>query len=153
MNKTIEFTLNGIKYKKTVEMHWTLLRLLRDELQFTGTKEGCGDGECGACTVILNGMPVRSCLVLACEIDGVELQTIEDLAKHEKLDPIQQAFIDAGAVQCGFCTPGFIMATKALLNKNPKPDKEAIRKAFSGHLCRCTGYETIYKAIDLLCSK
>lgn len=149
MKKTLEFTLNNMKYKRDVEMHWTLLRFIRDSLGLTGTKEGCGNGECGACVVLLNGKPVRSCLVLACEIDGAHILTIESLSHGRELHVIQQAFLEAGAVQCGFCTSGFLMATKALLSHNSNPSKNDIATAFSGHLCRCTGYETLFQAVEL----
>ena len=153
MKKTIEFTLNGVKYKKGIEMHSTLLHFIRDEMGLIGTKEGCGNGECGACVVYINQKPMRSCLILACEIEGKEVTTIEGLGDGYELDVVQEAFIEAGAVQCGFCTPGFVMATKALLEINPKPEKKDIRKAFSGHLCRCTGYETLFTAVQLAASK
>ncbi|MCD6309790.1 MAG: (2Fe-2S)-binding protein [Candidatus Eremiobacteraeota bacterium] len=129
--------------------HLTLLRFLRENLGLTGTKEGCGNGECGACTVIVDGKPVRSCLVLAVEINGKKILTIEGLAKNGKLHPIQQAFIDANAIQCGFCTPGFIMATYSLLKRHPEPTEQQIRQALSGHLCRCTGYEAIFEAVKM----
>jgi len=127
----------------------TLLTLLRDEAGLTGSKEGCGNGECGACTVLLDGEPVRSCLVLAQEADGHDITTIEGLADNGVLLPLQQAFVDAGAVQCGYCSPGFLLAAHALLTTNPHPDRAAILAAFGGHLCRCTGYEAILEAVEL----
>ena len=127
----------------------TLLALLREEAGLTGTKEGCGNGECGACAVLLDDEPVRSCLVLAQEADGREVTTVEGLSDNGALAPLQQAFVDAGAVQCGYCTPGFLLAAHALLTTDPHPDRAAILTAFGGHLCRCTGYETIIEAVEL----
>jgi carbon-monoxide dehydrogenase small subunit len=147
--KTIEMRVNGMDYTILAYTHWTLLQLLRDHLGLTGTKEGCGNGECGACSVIFNGKIVRSCLILACEADKSEILTIEGLGKGKDLDLIQKAFIEAGAVQCGFCSPGFIMAAKALLMSHPNPTKKQISQAFSGHLCRCTGYETVFQAVEI----
>jgi len=149
MIKHIDFTINGEKRSADIPSHLTLLRFLRENLGLTGTKEGCGNGECGACTVIVDGKPVRSCLVLAVEINGKKILTIEGLAKNGKLHPIQQAFIDANAIQCGFCTPGFIMATYSLLKRHPEPTEQQIRQALSGHLCRCTGYEAIFEAVKM----
>jgi len=146
----IRFVLNGNSIQVEVAPHWTLLRLLREKLGLTGTKEGCGNGECGACTVLLDGMPVNACLVLAPKVEGREIQTIEGLGSRESLHPLQQSFIDHGAVQCGFCTPGILMSSKALLEMNPNPTKEEIRTAISGHLCRCTGYQQIIEAIEAL---
>lgn len=153
MQRTIEFTLNGMKYRREVHMHWTLLRFLRDSMGLTGAKEGCGNGECGACAVLLDKKPVRSCLVLACEIDGVDIVTIEGLGKGKELDLIQEAFVESGAIQCGFCTSGFVLATKALLLASPVPRREDVIRAFSGHLCRCTGYETLFQAVNLAVRK
>jgi carbon-monoxide dehydrogenase small subunit len=124
----------------------TLLEVLREELNLTGTKEGCGNGECGACTVIMDGRAVRSCLILGVEADGREITTIEGITESGELQPIQQAFIEEDAVQCGFCTPGFIMAIKAAIDNNPELNDEQMMEALGGHLCRCTGYETIFKA-------
>lgn len=130
-----------------VEPQQTLLETLRYDLGLTGTKEGCGDGNCGSCTVLLDGQAVNSCLVLAIEVDGQEITTIEGLCQGGKLHPLQQAFIDEGAVQCGFCTPGMILSAKALLDSNPHPTEAEVRLAISGNLCRCTGYEKIVQAI------
>ena len=131
-----------------VEANKTLLRVLREELALTGTKEGCGAGECGACTVIVDGKPVNACLVLAPELDGMHITTIEGLAKDGELTPIQQSFVDLAALQCGFCTPGFVMSATALLEETPHPTREEIIDAISGNLCRCTGYARIVEAIE-----
>ncbi len=143
----ITFTLNREPVSLEVEDHWTLLRVLRESLSLTGTKEGCGRGECGACTVIVDGKPVNSCLVLAAEVDGCEVLTIEGEMRDGKLSPLQQAFIDTGAIQCGFCTPGMVMSARALLMRNPDPSEPEIVEAICGNLCRCTGYEPIIRAI------
>ena len=143
----ITFTLNGESISVEVEDHWTLLRLLREKLSLTGTKEGCGRGECGACTVIVDGKAVNSCLMLAAEVDGCEVITIEGEMRNGNLSALQQAFIEAGAIQCGFCTPGMIMSARALLMRNPDPSEDEIIEAICGNLCRCTGYEPIIKAI------
>jgi len=145
--KAIRFSVNGKHYDITVPPHRTLLEVIREELGLTGTKEGCGVGECGACTVIMDGKTVNSCLVLAAEADGKEITTIEGLAQGDRLHPIQQAFIDHGGFQCGFCTPGMIMSAKALLDANPRPSEEEIRKGISGNFCRCTGYTKIIESI------
>ncbi len=150
MEQTIKFKLNGKSVEVSVPLHWTLLRLLREKLDLTGTKEGCGIGECGACTVLLDGTPVHSCLLLAPKVEGREVQTIEGLGNRESLHPLQQSFIEHGAVQCGFCTPGILMSSKALLGKNPRPTREEIKEAVSGHLCRCTGYHQMIEAIEAL---
>jgi carbon-monoxide dehydrogenase small subunit len=125
----------------------TLLRMLREKLSLTGTKNGCAAGECGACTVLMNGEPVNSCMVLAVECDGAEIVTIEGLAHDGRLDPIQKSIIDSGGVQCGFCTPGVLVASHALLNRNPNPSEAQIRDALVGNLCRCTGYVRIIEAV------
>ncbi len=143
----ITFTLNDETLTMDVKEDIRLLDFLRDELGLTGTKEGCGEGECGACTVIVDGKAVNSCLVLLPEIDGSEITTIEGLSKNGELDPIQKAFIDEGAVQCGFCTPGMIMSTKGLLDRKVNPSDEEIMEAIEGNLCRCTGYYKILQAI------
>nr|WP_206809400.1 (2Fe-2S)-binding protein [Paradesulfitobacterium ferrireducens] len=140
--------INGQPWKGQVEAHETLLDLIRDKLGLTGTKKGCDSGECGACTVILNGLSVNSCIVPALEVEGKEVLTIEGLSRGEVLHPIQEAFISEGAVQCGFCTPGMIMSTKALLDSNPHPSKQEIRQALAGNLCRCTGYGRIVAAVE-----
>jgi carbon-monoxide dehydrogenase small subunit len=145
--KLIRFTVNGKEYEVSVPPWRTLLEVIREELGLTGTKEGCGLGECGACTVIMEGKAVNSCLVLAAEADGKEITTIEGLAQGDKLHPIQQAFIDHGGFQCGFCTPGMIMSAKALLDENPKPSEDEIKKGISGNFCRCTGYTKIIESI------
>jgi carbon-monoxide dehydrogenase small subunit len=145
----VEFNLNGRRRRVDVEPNQLLLNLLREELGLTGTKYGCGIGVCGACTVLLDGEPVLSCLTLAVEVDGREVETIEGLGKGERLDPLQEAFMEAGAIQCGFCTPGFIMTAKALLRENPEPTEREIREYLKGNLCRCTGYVNIVKAVKL----
>ncbi|HBT46292.1 MAG TPA: xanthine dehydrogenase [Peptococcaceae bacterium] len=147
--RQIRLIVNGQQVTATVEADTTLLRFLRDTLRLTGTKEGCGQGECGACTVLVNGQAVNSCLIPAAAVDGCEVVTIEGLAQNGGLDPLQQAFIDEGAIQCGFCTPGAIMSAKALLMANPKPSEEEIREALSGNLCRCTGYQKMVRAVQL----
>ena len=147
MKHQIEFILNGKKINAEVEPNTLLLELLRDKLNLTGTKEGCGNGECGACTILVNDIPVRACLMLAVESQGSTIMTIEGIGSAEKLDKIQEAFIESGAIQCGYCSPGFIMATKALLIRYPKPTHSQIIEALSGHLCRCTGYEPILNAV------
>ncbi len=143
----IKFKVNSEEKEIITAPTRTLLSILREDLGLTGTKEGCGKGECGACTVIMDGKPVVSCLVLACQIDGCEVITIEGLSKDGELDPIQEAFIEEGAVQCGFCTPGMLLSAKALLMRNPNPTEEEIKEAISGNLCRCTGYTKIIEAI------
>ena len=148
METKIRFKLNGEPIQVSVPTHWTLLRLLREQLGLTGTKEGCGIGECGACTILLNGVPVHSCLLLAPKIEGKEVQTIEGVGSREALDPLQQSFIDHGAVQCGFCTSGILLCSKALLKNKPHPTREEVKEAISGHLCRCTGYQQIIEAIE-----
>ncbi len=143
----INVSINGVSHIIGVKDHWTLLEVLREEFGLTGTKCACGKGECGACTVLMNGEAVLSCLILAASANGKEIVTIEGLKRNGQLDPIQQAFIDYGAIQCGFCTPGMIMAAKALLGKNPCPNEEEVRVGINGNLCRCTGYEQIVAAI------
>lgn len=144
----LEFTLNGKMVMVDVPSHWTLLRVLREKLGLTGTKEGCGIGECGACTVLIDGRPVNACLVMAPKAEGRSVETIEGLGSRDSLHPLQQSFIDHGAVQCGFCTPGILMSAKALLNENPHPTRDEVKEAISGHLCRCTGYQQIIEAIE-----
>lgn len=147
MNK-ISIKVNGISYSCEIDSNLRLIDFLRDELKLKGTKEGCGEGECGACTVIMNKRAVDSCLIYAATADDSEIITIEGLCSQE-LDPIQKAFIDAGAVQCGYCTPGMILSAKALLDKNPNASEDEIREGISGNLCRCTGYDKIVKAVLL----
>ena len=147
MYQTIVFMLNGEQKVLKVPSHRLLLDLLRDSLALTGTKEGCGTGDCGACTVVLNGKPVNSCLIFSGELDGADLQTIEGLKTEGGLHPVQKAFINDGGVQCGYCTPGMIMMAKSLLAENSDPSDDDIRFALSGNLCRCTGYANIVKAV------
>ncbi len=144
---TITLVVNGETEELLVPSNMTLLHALRDHLGMTGTKNGCEAGECGACTVLVDGEPVNSCLVLAVELNGREITTIEGLSSNGKLTPLQQAFADLNAVQCGYCTPGMLMAATALLKRNPKPTEEDIQKAMIGNLCRCTGYQRIIDAI------
>lgn len=144
----INFILNGDPTTIDVAENARLVDVLRNDFHLTGTKEGCGVGECGACTVIIDGKAVASCLVLAVSVEGKSVLTIEGLSKNGELDPIQEAFIDHHASQCGFCTPGFIMSAKALLDANPSPTREEIRVAISGNICRCTGYHQIVDAIE-----
>jgi carbon-monoxide dehydrogenase small subunit len=146
---TISFTVNGTARTIDCEVHHTLLEALRNRLGLTGTKECCAEGECGACTVLLNGRAVNSCLVLAVECDGETVQTIEGLSAIGHLDPLQQAFIDTGAVQCGFCIPGMIVAARYLLSTNPHPSEDEIKEGLSGNLCRCGGYSRIVRAVQL----
>jgi len=143
----INLTVNGHPYEVAVEPHWTLLETVREQLALTGSKEGCGTGDCGACSMIVDGRLITSCLMLAPEADGAEVTTIEGLARNGDLHPVQQAFIEAGGVQCGFCTPGMIMAAKALLDRNPRPTLDEVREGLAGNLCRCTGYTKIYEAV------
>ena len=148
MKYRVNFFVNEEPVELYVEANKTLLRVLREELALTGTKEGCGAGECGACTVIVDGKPVNACLVLAPELDGMYITTIEGLAKDGELTPIQQSFVDLAALQCGFCTPGFVMSATALLEETPHPTRDEIIDAISGNLCRCTGYARIVEAIE-----
>lgn len=145
--KQIKLTVNGTSYELSVQPWEALVEVIRDNLGLTGTKEGCGLGECGACTVIMDGKTVNSCLVLAVEADGKQITTIEGLADGDKLHPIQEAFVEHGGLQCGFCTPGMIMSAKALLDENPNPTEEEIRRGIAGNLCRCTGYTKIIESI------
>jgi carbon-monoxide dehydrogenase small subunit len=144
----IRFVLNGENIRVEVPANWTLLRLLREKLGLTGTKEGCGIGECGTCTVLVDGIPVNSCLAMAPKVEGKKVETVEGLGTKDSLHPLQQAFIDHGAVQCGFCTPGILMSSKALLDRNPTPTREEVQDAIAGHLCRCTGYRQIIEAVE-----
>jgi len=149
----IEITINGRRRRFDVEPNKLLLNLVRDELYLTGTKYGCGIGECGACTVHLDGEAVLACMVLAVDADGHRVDTIEGVADGETLDPVQEAFIEEGAIQCGFCTPGFIMTTKALLAENPDPSEAEIREYLKGNYCRCTGYVNIVRAVQSAAQK
>ena len=147
MKRDIVLNVNGIQYNINIETHRTLVEVLRDTLGLTGTKKSCNEGECGACTVLMDGKPVASCLVLAVSAQGKEITTIEGLSHGEELDPVQEAFVKHTAIQCGFCTPGMVMAAKAFLNEHPKPTPAEVRKAIAGNLCRCTGYQQIVDAI------
>lgn len=152
--KTLNFTLNGEPVELDIEPHLTLLQVLRDRLELTGTKEGCGVGECGACTVLLDGKTVNSCIYPALEAEGKSVTTIEGVAgAGGGLHPIQKAFVEHGAIQCGFCTPGMVLSAKALLDENPKPTEEEIRSGIAGNLCRCTGYLQIVEAIKAASEK
>jgi aerobic carbon-monoxide dehydrogenase small subunit len=144
----ITITVNGSREQVDVASNITLLQMLREMLALTGTKNGCASGECGACTVLLNGEPVNSCMVLGVECDGAEVVTVEGLADDSRLDPLQAAMIEHGGVQCGFCTPGVLISARALLNRNPHPDEFEIKDALVGNLCRCTGYRSIIRAIQ-----
>lgn len=144
----VTFTVNGEPKEILVQPWQTLLDAMRDELMLTGTKEGCGNGNCGACTVLLDGRAINSCCMLAVEAEGQEVITVEGLATDGELDPLQRAFITHGALQCGFCTPGFLMSARAFLNVNPHPTEHEIRLAIAGNLCRCTGYDKIVRAIQ-----
>lgn len=148
MKKQIKLKVNGVECEMWIKPHWTLLDVLREEIGLVGTKKGCDKGECGACTVIMDGEAILSCLVLAIQCQGKEISTIEGLAQDGNFDPLQEAFVRQGAIQCGFCTPGMIMASRALLNKNPHPSEEEIRRGLSGNLCRCTGYTKMIAAVQ-----
>ena len=144
----ITLRVNGETHTAAVEPHHTLLEVLREELDLTGTKHGCELGECGACTVLVDGVPVLSCLTLPVQIGAAEVTTVEGLANGPALHPLQNAFAEEGAAQCGYCTPGMLMSAKALLDANPRPSREQIAHAISGNLCRCTGYTAIYRAVE-----
>ncbi|MCL0102133.1 (2Fe-2S)-binding protein [Dehalococcoidia bacterium] len=146
-NKILKMSINGEARQLLVEEHSSLLDLLRDQMHLTGTKKGCDEGDCGACTVILGGLPVTSCLVLAHSVHDSEVTTIEGIANRGALHPVQEAFVNHGGLQCGFCTPGLIMSAVALLDSNPEPSDEEIKLAISGNLCRCTGYTKVVEAI------
>ena len=148
--RTLDFILNGEACHTEIPEDATLLKVLRDILHLTGTKEGCGEGDCGACTVLVDGRSVNSCLFPAVQAEGCQVMTIEGVEAHPELARIQKAFVDYGAVQCGFCSPGMIMSTVALLQKNPKPMEEEIRRGLSGNICRCTGYQAMVDAIQSL---
>jgi len=143
----INVIVNGKDEQVMVSSNMTLMRMLRECLALTGTKNGCSAGECGSCTVLINGEPVNSCMVLAAECDGAEIVTVEGLAGDKQLDPIQETIIEAGGVQCGFCTPGILISSRALLNRNPNPSEDEIREALVGNLCRCTGYLRIIESV------
>ncbi|MEM3420670.1 MAG: (2Fe-2S)-binding protein [Candidatus Hadarchaeum sp.] len=143
----ISLKVNGESYSVEIEANRTLLQLLREDLGLTGTKQACERGDCGLCTVLVNGVPMKSCLVLAVEADGKEITTIEGIARGEKLSRVQRAFVEHGAVQCGFCTPAFILTAEAFLRRNPNPSEEEVKEAIGGLLCRCTGYRQIIDAI------
>ena len=145
---TLNMTVNGKAVSVKIQPYARLLDVLREELLLTGTKEGCGVGECGACTVLVDGESVNSCLVLAASVEGKSILTIEGVAENDELHPIQQAFLDHHALQCGFCTPGLVMSTKALLDHNPNPSREEIKVAISGNICRCTGYQQVIEAVE-----
>ena len=148
--RTLDFILNGEACHTEIPEDATLLKVLRDILHLTGTKEGCGEGDCGACTVLVDGRSVNSCLFQAVQAEGCQVMTIEGVEAHPELARIQKAFVDYGAVQCGFCSPGMIMSTVALLQKNPKPTEKEIRRGLSGNICRCTGYQAMVDAIQSL---
>jgi carbon-monoxide dehydrogenase small subunit len=148
MSTPIAFSLNGHHTKQTIQDHWTLLHLLREELGLLGTKEGCGSGECGACTVNIDGKAVNSCIYLAIDADGKEIRTVEGLSSENgELHPLQKAFVENAGIQCGFCTPGMLMSAKALLEENPNPSEEEIKHALAGNICRCTGYVQILDSV------
>jgi carbon-monoxide dehydrogenase small subunit len=153
MKHPVRVAVNGESFEVFVEAKKTLLDFLREDLGLTGTKKGCDNGECGACTVLLNGRPVNACLVLAVETDGQEVLTIEGLADGPRLHPLQQAFIQHGAVQCGYCSPGMILTAKALLDENPRPTETEVKKAISGNLCRCGTYNKVVKAVLMTAEK
>lgn len=152
-SKSLEFTLNGQPLSVQVDPSWTLLRILREGLQQTGTKDGCKSGDCGACTVLLDGRPVNSCLLPALKVQNRKVDTIEGLGRQGDLHPIQKAFIDHGALQCGYCTPGMILSLKVLVDNYPDPDEKQIREAMSGNLCRCGNYIQIVEAVQSLSKK
>ena len=153
MDYCVKFCVNEEPVELSVSGSETLLHVLRERLGLTGTKEGCGAGECGACTVILDGQAVNACLVLAPEVNGKVVTTVEGLAKGDELSPLQESFIDHAALQCGFCTPGMLMSAEAMLRENPKPTREEITHNMSGNLCRCTGYKKIVEAIEDVVAK
>ena len=151
--KVIELSINDEPYVLAAEPQQTLLEVLRDSLSLTGTKEGCGTGECGSCTVLLDGKPVLSCLMLAVECVNLDITTIEGVGSIERMAPIQEALLEKGGVQCGFCTPGMVLATTAMLNRNPKPSEREIKRSLEGHLCRCTGYNKVIEAVEATIEK
>lgn len=143
----MHFNINGLPYSVDIDVRRTLLEVLRENLGLMGTKKGCNEGECGACTVLMEGRPVLSCLVLAVEAQDKKIETVEGLSRNGELHPLQQSFIEHGSLQCGFCTPGMLMAAKGLLDENPRPSEPEVRQAIAGNLCRCTGYDKIVEAI------
>lgn len=151
--KKIKLTINEMKVDTFVSKNQTLLNFIRNDLNLTGTKEGCGTGDCGSCVVLIDGQAMTTCNILAHKVNGCNITTIEGLSKNHRLHPIQEAFVEAGAIQCGYCTPGMVLQTKALLDKNPKPTMDEIKVAISGHICRCTGYIKIVDAIVLASDK
>lgn len=153
MKKLISLIVNGVRHELAVEPRRSLLETLRDDLGLTGTKKGCGIGDCGSCTVLVDGVATFSCLTLAIQVDGCAIETVEGLAKNGRLNELQQAFVDHGAIQCGFCTPGMLIVTTELLNRNPHPSEHEIRRALSGNLCRCTGYQKIVEAVQAVAGK
>lgn len=153
MEYRVKFYVNDAPVELTVPANRTLLSVLRDDLALTGTKEGCGAGECGACTVIMDGLAVNACLILAPELNGKHIETVEGLAKGDQLSPLQESFVEHMALQCGFCTPGMLMSAESLLRENPHPTREEIATAMSGNLCRCTGYKKIVEAIEDVAAK
>ncbi len=153
MKQIVRLQVNGEDYEAYVPVHKTLLEVLREDLNLTGTKHGCELGECGTCTVLVDGEPILSCLALPVELQGREITTIEGLARGPELHPLQQAFAELGAAQCGYCTPGILLTTQALLERNPTPTRDEIREALAGNLCRCTGYVKILEAVELVVSR
>lgn len=149
----IAFILNGKKVEAEITPELMLVDLLRDTFGLTGTKIGCGHGDCGACTIIMDAKSVASCIVLAAKADGTDILTIEGLASGDTLHPLQEAFVNAGAVQCGYCIPGMVLSSKVLLDENPAPSREDIKEALSGNLCRCTGYKKIFEAVEMAAKK
>lgn len=147
MKQLMKFSISGMAYEEEIDHRRTLLEVLRENLGLLGTHKGCDEGQCGACTVLIDGKEVNSCLVLAASVQGKEITTIEGLAQGEQLHPVQQAFVEYGAIQCGFCTPGMIMVAKGFLDKNPQPTEEEAKRAIAGNLCRCTGYFQIIDAV------
>jgi len=147
MKQTVRFSINGVPYEKDIDHRRTLLEVLREDVGLVGTHRGCDIGQCGACTVLIDGKPVNACLVLAVRIQGKKITTIEGLAEGDNLHPVQKAFVETGGIQCGFCSPGMIMVSKAFLDRNPRPTEEEAKKAISGNLCRCTGYFQIVEAV------
>ena len=148
METTVQFTVNGKSQRVKTEGRRTLLEVLREDLDLTGTKYGCGEGQCRACTVLIEGKPIRSCLTEISEVEGRKLTTIEGLATNGRLHPVQEAFVNEGAMQCGYCVPGMVLTSVALLERNPKPSREQIAEALNGNLCRCCGYTNILQAIE-----